>query len=73
MTSHPRPATVPTPPAGRAGRVVATPPVDRAFTAGPAVTAPPVDRALAAALVVAVIAGVAWIAGMIHTVTGWSV
>jgi len=32
----------------------------------------PVERAVTAALLLAVIAGVAWIAGMIYTVTGWA-
>ncbi|WP_194238506.1 morphogenic membrane protein MmpA [Streptomyces spongiae] len=32
----------------------------------------PVERAVIAGLVLAVIAGVAWIGGMIYTVTGWS-
>ncbi|WAU86681.1 hypothetical protein O1Q96_31710 [Streptomyces sp. Qhu-G9] len=31
----------------------------------------PVERAVMAALVLAVLAGVAWIAGMIYTVMGW--
>ncbi|MCX5562281.1 morphogenic membrane protein MmpA [Streptomyces sp. NBC_00038] len=31
-----------------------------------------VERAVTAALVLAVIAGVAWIGGMIYTVTGWA-
>lgn len=35
-------------------------------------SAQPVERAVMAALILAVIAGVAWIAGMIYTVTGWS-
>ncbi|WP_369264213.1 morphogenic membrane protein MmpA [Streptomyces sp. R35] len=34
--------------------------------------AQPVERAVLAALVLAVIAGLAWIGGMIYTVTGWS-
>lgn len=37
--------------------------------AGPA---HPVERAVIAALVLAVIAGLAWIGGMIYTVTGWA-
>ncbi|WP_189185912.1 morphogenic membrane protein MmpA [Streptomyces albiflavescens] len=32
----------------------------------------PVERAVTAALVLAVIAGLAWIGGMIYTVSGWS-
>jgi hypothetical protein len=32
----------------------------------------PVERAVLAALVLAVLAGVAWIAGMVYTVTGWA-
>ncbi|MCX4903672.1 morphogenic membrane protein MmpA [Streptomyces sp. NBC_00878] len=31
----------------------------------------PVERAVMAGLLLAVIAGVAWIAGMIYTVMGW--
>ncbi|MFC4465680.1 morphogenic membrane protein MmpA [Streptomyces xiangluensis] len=31
----------------------------------------PVERALMAGLVLAVLAGVGWIAGMIYTVMGW--
>ena len=37
--------------------------------AGPA---QPVERAVLAALVLAVLAGVAWIGGMVYTVTGWA-
>jgi hypothetical protein len=37
-----------------------------------AAPAQPVERVVTAALVLAVIAGVAWIGGMIYTVTGWS-
>ncbi|MEH0417042.1 morphogenic membrane protein MmpA [Streptomyces sp. B21-083] len=38
------------------------------------VTSPaqPVERAVTAALVVAVLVGLAWIGGMIYTVTGWA-
>ncbi|KOV57607.1 hypothetical protein ADL01_40110 [Streptomyces sp. NRRL WC-3618] len=32
----------------------------------------PVERAVTAALIVAVLAGLAWIVGMIYTVTGWA-
>ncbi|MCI3270852.1 hypothetical protein MQP27_06975 [Streptomyces sp. 7R015] len=32
----------------------------------------PVERAVTAALVLAVLAGLGWIAGMIYTVAGWS-
>ncbi|MFK4144994.1 morphogenic membrane protein MmpA [Streptomyces sp. NPDC004065] len=32
----------------------------------------PVERALNAALILAVLAGVGWIAGMVCTVAGWS-
>ncbi|WP_326726350.1 morphogenic membrane protein MmpA [Streptomyces sp. NBC_00243] len=32
----------------------------------------PVERAVMGALFLAVIAGVAWIGGMIYTVTGWA-
>jgi hypothetical protein len=31
----------------------------------------PVERAVMAGLILAVLAGAAWIAGMIYTVTGW--
>jgi hypothetical protein len=34
--------------------------------------AQPVERAVTAALIVAVLAGFAWIGGMIYTVTGWA-
>lgn len=34
--------------------------------------AQPVERAVTAALIVAVLAGLAWIFGMIYTVTGWA-
>ncbi|MEU8789423.1 hypothetical protein [Streptomyces sp. NPDC048643] len=37
--------------------------------AGPA---QPVERAVTAALLLAVLAGLAWICGMIWTVTGWA-
>ncbi|MER5214536.1 hypothetical protein ABT063_29235 [Streptomyces sp. NPDC002838] len=33
----------------------------------------PVERAVTAALVLAVLAGLGWIGGMIYTVVGWSV
>ncbi|MET7701981.1 MULTISPECIES: morphogenic membrane protein MmpA [unclassified Streptomyces] len=32
----------------------------------------PVERAVLAALILAVIAGVAWIGAMVYTVTGWA-
>ncbi|MBY8344364.1 hypothetical protein LXH13_33175 [Streptomyces spinosirectus] len=32
----------------------------------------PVERAVTATLILAVLAGVGWIAGMIYTVAGWS-
>ena len=32
----------------------------------------PVERAVTAALVLAVLAGIGWIGGMIYTVAGWS-
>ncbi|MFE7857938.1 morphogenic membrane protein MmpA [Streptomyces sp. NPDC101209] len=32
----------------------------------------PVERAVTAALVIAVLAGLGWIGGMIYTVAGWS-
>ncbi|CAM5656172.1 putative protein OS=Streptomyces tendae OX=1932 GN=F3L20_14865 PE=4 SV=1 [Streptomyces tendae] len=32
----------------------------------------PADRAVAAGLVLAVIAGLAWMGGMIYTIAGWS-
>ncbi|MGV9284270.1 morphogenic membrane protein MmpA [Streptomyces sp. NPDC003730] len=32
----------------------------------------PADRAVAAGLVPAVIAGLAWVGGMIYTIAGWS-
>lgn len=32
----------------------------------------PVERAVTAVLILAVLAGVGWIAGMIYTVAGWS-
>lgn len=32
----------------------------------------PVERAVTAALILAVVAGLAWIAGMIFTVAGWT-
>ncbi|MET7736157.1 hypothetical protein ABZT02_33045 [Streptomyces sp. NPDC005402] len=32
----------------------------------------PVERAVTAALVLGVLAGLGWIAGMIYTVAGWS-
>ncbi|WP_371663861.1 morphogenic membrane protein MmpA [Streptomyces sp. NBC_00280] len=32
----------------------------------------PVERAVTAALIVAALAGLAWIGGMIYTVTGWA-
>ncbi|GHE48816.1 morphogenic membrane protein MmpA [Streptomyces capitiformicae] len=38
-------------------------------TAGPTQT---VERAVTAGLLLAVIAGVAWIAGMVYTLTGWA-
>ncbi|EGX57622.1 hypothetical protein SZN_21891 [Streptomyces zinciresistens K42] len=31
----------------------------------------PVERAVTAALVVATLAGIGWLAGMIYTVSGW--
>lgn len=34
--------------------------------------AQPVERAVTAALVLAMIGGIAWIGGMIYTVSGWS-
>jgi hypothetical protein len=38
----------------------------------PAASSPqPVERALMAGLILAVLAGVGWIAGMIYTVMGW--
>ncbi|MEU6257199.1 hypothetical protein [Streptomyces sp. NPDC047043] len=33
----------------------------------------PVERAVTAALILAVLAGLGWIAGMIYTIAGWSV
>jgi hypothetical protein len=41
--------------------------------ATPAQSTQPVERAVTAALVLAVIAGLAWIGGMIYTVTGWAI
>ncbi|MFE9708055.1 morphogenic membrane protein MmpA [Streptomyces sp. NPDC005930] len=38
----------------------------------PAQPGRPADRAVAAGLVLAVIAGLAWIGGMIYTIAGWS-
>lgn len=32
----------------------------------------PVERAVTAALILAVLAGLGWIAGMLYTVAGWS-
>ncbi|MFC3573932.1 morphogenic membrane protein MmpA [Streptomyces yaanensis] len=41
-------------------------------TAGhPAPSTQPVERAVTAALLLSVIAGLAWIVGMIYTVLGW--
>ncbi|WP_179332655.1 MULTISPECIES: morphogenic membrane protein MmpA [Streptomyces] len=37
-----------------------------------AAPAQPVERAVTAALVLAAVAGLAWICGMIYTVTGWT-
>lgn len=33
----------------------------------------PVERAVTAALILAVLAGLGWIGGMIYTIAGWSV